>query len=61
MENSSGVAMTGRPGHSSSSMTICANTSAEATKAVPWAVTGVLAPAVGREQGCTGTPYLALR
>ena len=26
-----------------------------------WAVTGVFAPAVGRAQGCTGTPYFALR
>ena len=35
MENSSVVAMTGRPGHSSSSMMIWAKTSAQATNAVP--------------------------
>ena len=61
MENSRVVAMIGRPGQRSSSMTIWARTSAQATNAVPWAVTGVFAPAVGRAQGCTGTPYFALR
>lgn len=51
--------MTGRPGHKSSSIAICASTSAQQTSAVPWAVIGVLAPAVGSEQGCTGRPALA--